>query len=57
MIDFERCYYTEKPKNVTQFCQFLLLINKIKPEAIEILKKYKKDESEENFKRILKAIN
>ena len=22
-IDFERCRYTEKPKNVTQFCQFL----------------------------------
>ena len=56
MIDFERCYYAEKPKNVTQFCQFLLLINKIKPEAIEILKKYKKDESEENFKKIIKLI-
>ncbi len=23
LIDFERCRYTEKPKNVTQFCQFL----------------------------------
>src|SRR3989344_1383896 len=22
MIDFERCYKTEKPKNETQFCQF-----------------------------------
>lgn len=22
-LDFERCRYTEKPKNVTQFCQFL----------------------------------
>jgi len=56
MIDFERCYYTENPKNVTQFCQFLLLINKIKPEAIEILKKYKENESEGNFKKILKII-
>ncbi|RMF54400.1 hypothetical protein D6745_05420, partial [Candidatus Woesearchaeota archaeon] len=24
MIDFERCHYTKKPKNVTQFCQFLI---------------------------------
>ncbi len=23
MIDFERCKYTNKPKNVTQFCQYL----------------------------------
>ena len=27
MIDFERCYYTERPKNVTQFCEY---INRIK---------------------------
>jgi len=56
MIDFERCYYAEKPKNVTQFCQFLLLINKIKPEAIGTLKEYKKNESDGNFKKILKLI-
>ena len=24
MIDFERCYKTDKPKNITQFCQFIL---------------------------------
>ncbi|HII14685.1 MAG TPA: hypothetical protein HA362_00060 [Nanoarchaeota archaeon] len=24
MIDFERCHSTEKPQNVTQFCQFLM---------------------------------
>src|SRR3989338_6551137 len=23
LIDFERCHYTESPKNVTQFCQYL----------------------------------
>ena len=23
LIDFERCRFTEKPKNVTQFCQFI----------------------------------
>ena len=24
LIDFERAYYTKKPKNLTQFCQFLM---------------------------------
>jgi len=56
MIDFERCYYSGKPKNVTQFCQFLLLMNKIKPEAIEILKEYKENESDSNFNKIVKLI-
>lgn len=27
MIDFERCRKTEKPQNVTQFCQFLMSSN------------------------------
>jgi len=26
LLDFERCRKTEKPKNVTQFCQFLLTL-------------------------------
>ena len=56
MIDFERCYYAEKPKNVTQFCQFLLLINKIDPKAIDLLKEYKENESDGNFKRIVRLI-
>lgn len=56
MIDFERCYYAEKPKNVTQFCQFLRLNNLIEPRMIPILKEYKKNENNENFKKILKLV-
>ncbi len=56
MIDFERCYYTEKPKNVTQFCQFLLLINKIDLKTIDLLREYKENESDENFKKIVRLI-
>ena len=26
LIDFERCRYTEKPQNVTGFCQFMIQI-------------------------------
>ncbi len=29
LIDFERCSYTNKPKNVTQFCQYLCKFKKI----------------------------
>lgn len=64
MIDFERCYYTNKPKNLTQFCQFLLskkvfsILNKKsikinKKSFIGLLKVYKKDQSSTNFKKIL----
>jgi predicted Ser/Thr protein kinase len=52
MIDFERCHYTESPKNITQFMQYLSgdRIRKIlekkgfflqKDKVIEIARKYK----------------
>lgn len=64
MIDFERCRYAEKPKNLTQFCQFILskkieyILNKKnvsinKKSLINLLKAYKKDQSEQRFKKIL----
>lgn len=65
MIDFERCHYTERPQNVTQFCQFLtsLKVSQMLKEkginsdkAIEILKKYKKDYSDKNYKLLVKAM-
>jgi len=54
LIDFERCYKTKKPHNVTQFCQFLIskkinfLLNKKKinidkEKVIEFAKRYKKN--------------
>lgn len=57
MIDFERCKIVNKPKNVTQFCQFIiskkvgLKVNGNK--FIKILKKYKNNQTDKNFKRIL----
>ncbi len=54
LIDFERCYYTKSPKNVTQFCQFLFSISDLlkekkiilnKEKIIYLLKEYKKDYS------------
>jgi putative serine/threonine protein kinase len=62
IIDYERCYETENPKNVTQFCQFLMRknsekyfkINKL--EFREILKKYKDNQTDENFKKIIKFL-
>ncbi len=67
MIDFERCYKTNKPKNVTQFCQFILsnklnkiLINKSikinREKMLKVLIKYKHNQNEENFNEILDLI-
>ena len=54
MIDFERCYYTDKPKNVSQFCAFLE--GRFKVDLREEVKKYKKSYLERDFKRILRKI-
>ncbi len=68
MIDFERCYQTDKPKNVTQFCQFIMS-NKLKSlliykglkidknNLLKILINYKHNQDEENFNKILNLIN
>ena len=66
LIDFERCYFTDNPKNLTQFCQYLiskkiqyiLKSKKIKIKRvtlISVLKKYKVNKNT-NFKIILKHI-
>ncbi|MEK6816717.1 MAG: hypothetical protein AABY09_03825 [Nanoarchaeota archaeon] len=64
MIDFERCHITQKPKNVTQFSQFLIS-KQVKPlllkkglyfeteEVIEANKDYKNKPSEKGFENIL----
>ena len=59
MIDFERCYYTDHPKNVSQFIQFLTTpqvtqhfpadIKKLRNQA----KIYKKEPTKEHFKKLL----
>ncbi len=63
LIDFERCYETNNPKNTTQFCQFLMRkntekyfkINKLK--LRELLKKYKDNQTDKNFKQIVEFLD
>ena len=63
MVDFERCKKTRKPKNITQFCQFLVSGNvrgllkakgiAINKEAIlSAAKSYKKAQNTANFNKI-----
>lgn len=58
LIDFERCKINLYPKNVTQFCQYLMKLNLVndKNKIIKLLEDYKKDFSEDKFKKILKFI-
>ena len=62
IIDFERCYETNNPKNVTQFCQFLMKKNSEKYVKLnklkfrKILKEYKNNQTETNFKEIIKFL-
>ncbi len=67
MLDFERCRRSQKPKNVTQLCQFLagghansLLRQKgIIIERDKLLlaaQKYKNSQNEENFKKVKELI-
>jgi len=54
MLDFERCKYSVKPKNVTQFCQFLLNYFEVDSGKLrKLLQDYKKDYKEETFKKIV----
>ena len=58
MIDFERCSYSEKPKNVTQFAQSLdkLSIETNKSKMKKALKRYKESYSEGDYEKILGLI-
>lgn len=56
MIDFERCKKTRKPKNVTQFCQYLIRLGfeADKKELEHLLKEYKRNYDEESFGLLLR---
>ncbi len=67
LLDFERCRRTEDPKNVTQFCDFLISkkfnsllkkkeINIEKNQMIRIAKKYKGNRNKKNFEEILSLL-
>ena len=66
-IDFERCHYSQSPKNVTQFCQFLMSgrLNSIlqnkkitidRAGLVELAKIYKNSPNKPNFKILKKHI-
>jgi HemK-related putative methylase len=63
LIDFERCYYTEKPHNVTQFIQFIFYLNKTfklsidKRKLMDASRDYKNEYSKEKFEKILSLID
>ncbi len=65
LVDFERCYKTEKPKNVTQFAQYLTSkrmvgilkgkgISVEKEKSINLTKEYKKEINKRNLEKIVK---
>lgn len=68
LVDFERANMTSKPKNVTQFCQFLIwkkmndMLRKKgivieQNEIIKLAQKYKKSVNDIQFRKILDLIN
>lgn len=57
-IDFEKSHFTEKPKNVTQFFQYLSS-NKLvdfNEELKQLLKAYKNNPTEINYKKLKRVI-
>ncbi len=53
MIDFERCRWTEKPKNVTQFVQFLLRYEPYAGKQVDnLLRQYKIRQDEKDYRSL-----
>ena len=66
MLDFERCYKTKKPHNVTQFVEFICRLQKelvkvgfsLNIESLrKLAKKYKGEIGEENLENIINLIS
>ena len=57
MIDFERCRWTPKPKNVTQFVQFLQRYKPYKQKDVsELLKNYKPKQDKKTYTLLLRTL-
>ncbi len=56
LIDFERCYYTLKPKNVSQFCNFIVRYGYNRDTLVPLVKKYKKSYSKSSFLKIVSFV-
>ena len=58
LIDFERCKFSLKPKNVTQFFQFVINALKLdRKNILPLIKKYSKDYSDRSFRELAKILN
>ena len=55
LIDFERCHSTEKPKNVTQVCQFIDRYFHC-PEIVVKARTYKESYSEESYQEVVQCL-
>ncbi len=55
LIDFERARKRKHPRNVTQLCQFLFRI-KVMKRDIDVLKRYKKKQTDKNFISLKKLL-
>ena len=65
LIDFERAHYSQNPKNVTQFCQFIMNLETAlskkriiieKNKIMQLAKVYKNKPNNENFRHIADLI-
>jgi len=67
LVDFERAHFTNKPGNVTQFCQYIIStrvfsllrkknININKEEVIVLAKRYKQTMRKKDFEKIIKIL-
>ncbi len=55
LIDFERARKRKYPRNVTQLCQFFFRL-KIMKRDIDVLKRYKKNQTDKNFISLKKLL-
>jgi predicted Ser/Thr protein kinase len=67
LVDFERCHKSLEPKNVTQFCTYIIsdfISNTLKDKGIKVnrekmikaAKRYKKDIKKQNLDKIISLI-
>lgn len=57
LLDFERCNISLKPKNVTQFCQFVVSVLGLnRKKILPYLREYHNNQSEKNFRNLMKVL-
>jgi len=56
LIDFERCNFSQNPKNVSQLVEYVMRKDLVSAKVIPLIKKYKKNVCKKNFDMILNLI-